>query len=62
MAVPKRRTSKSKKRKRRNHVRAYPVALQACPRCGSPKRPHRVCTECGFYAGKKMAEVKEPAA
>ena len=62
MAVPKRRTSKSKKRKRRNHYRAAAIALQPCPRCGSPRRPHRVCPECGYYAGKKAVEVKEPAA
>jgi len=62
MAVPKRRTSKSKKRKRRNHYRAHPVAVQACPRCGSPRRSHRVCPECGFYAGKKVVEVKDSAA
>ncbi|MSR07463.1 MAG: 50S ribosomal protein L32 [Gemmatimonadetes bacterium] len=62
MAVPKRRTSKSKKNKRRNHVRAYPVAVQVCPRCNSPKRPHRVCGDCGYYAGKKEIEVKDSAA
>ncbi|HKI96108.1 MAG TPA: 50S ribosomal protein L32 [Gemmatimonadales bacterium] len=59
MAVPKRRTSKSRKRKRRTHHKAAPVALQACPRCGDPKRPHRVCPTCGYYAGKKQVEVTE---
>ena len=57
MAVPKRRTSKSKKRKRRNHFRAAPIAIQKCPRCGDPKRPHRVCPSCGYYAGKKQVGV-----
>ncbi|MDH3496816.1 MAG: 50S ribosomal protein L32 [Gemmatimonadota bacterium] len=59
MAVPKRRTSKARKRKRRTHFKAAPVAIQPCPRCGDPKRPHRVCPTCGFYAGKKRAEVAE---
>lgn len=61
MAVPKRRTSKSKKRKRRTHFKAAPVAQQPCPRCGDPKRPHRVCPTCGYYAGKKRVQVAEEA-
>ncbi len=59
MAVPKRRTSKSRKRKRRTHYRAAPVALQPCPRCGDPRRPHRVCPTCGYYAGAKRLEVED---
>ncbi|HET7424706.1 MAG TPA: 50S ribosomal protein L32, partial [Gemmatimonadales bacterium] len=43
MAVPKRRTSKSKKRLRRGHHTGAGIRTQACPRCGSPKLPHRVC-------------------
>jgi large subunit ribosomal protein L32 len=62
MAVPKRRTSKSRKRKRRTHYKAPAIALQPCPRCGSPRRPHRVCGECGYYAGKKAVEVEDSAA
>lgn len=62
MAVPKRRTSKSKKRKRRNHYRAPAIALQPCPRCGDPRRPHRVCPNCGYYAGKKCVEVEDVSA
>ena len=30
-----------------------------CPKCGSPKRPHRVCGECGYYGGKQRVEAKE---
>jgi len=59
MAVPKRRTSKSRKRLRRTHHRAGGVPSQACPRCGEPKLPHRVCGTCGFYRGKKMIEVED---
>jgi large subunit ribosomal protein L32 len=28
------------------------MALQNCPQCSSPKRPHRLCGECGYYAGE----------
>lgn len=57
MAVPKRRTSKSRKRLRRGHHSAASIPAQPCPRCGSPKLPHRVCGSCGHYAGKKRIDV-----
>lgn len=59
MAVPKRRTSKRRKRARATHKKAPAVVLQKCPRCQAPKRPHRVCGECGYYAGKQRTEAKE---
>lgn len=57
MAVPKRRTSKQRKRKRRTHFKAEEVHTQACPRCGDPKLPHRVCPTCGFYRDESVLEV-----
>ena len=59
MAVPKRRTSKSRKRLRRGHDAAPAVPSQSCPRCGSPRLPHRVCDSCGYYRGKKRVEVED---
>ena len=59
MAVPKRRTSKRKKRARNTHKQAPAIALQACPQCQSPKRPHRVCEECGYYKGEQRVEAQE---
>jgi large subunit ribosomal protein L32 len=59
MAVPKRRTSKRRKRARNTHKKAADVVLQLCPRCQSPKRPHRVCGECGYYAGKQRVAARE---
>jgi large subunit ribosomal protein L32 len=59
MAVPKRRTSKSRKRLRRGHHTGAGMATQACPRCSSPRLPHRVCGSCGYYAGKKRIEVED---
>jgi large subunit ribosomal protein L32 len=59
MAVPKRRTSKTRKRKRRTHDKAPAVAIQACPRCGDPRRPHRVCPSCGYYGEERRIEVEE---
>lgn len=58
MAVPKKRTSKQRQRKRRTHVVAEPVVTNTCPRCGDPKQPHRVCPACGFYRGAAVLEVE----
>lgn len=58
MAVPKRRTSKARKRKRRTHKKAEAPATQACPRCGDPKQSHRVCPGCGYYGGQEVIDVE----
>jgi large subunit ribosomal protein L32 len=58
MAVPKKRTSKQRKRKRRTHYKAEPVALHPCPKCGDTKAPHRVCPNCGHYRGEAVLEIE----
>ena len=57
MAVPKKRVSKQRKRKRRTHYKAQPVAVQTCPKCGDAKAPHRVCPSCGYYRDEPVLEV-----
>lgn len=59
MAVPKRRTSKRKKRARNTHKAAAKIVVQACPKCGEMKRPHHVCENCGFYAGEQRVAARE---
>lgn len=59
MAVPKRRTSKRRKRLRSTGKGAAPVVLHLCPQCQAPKRPHRVCAECGYYAGTQRVAARE---
>ena len=56
MAVPKKKISKQRKRKRRTHYKAAAVVTNECPRCGDPKVPHRVCPSCGYYGGKQVLE------
>jgi large subunit ribosomal protein L32 len=58
MAVPKRRASKARKRKRRTHYKGEVQATQACPRCGDPKLPHRVCANCGYYRDAEVIQVE----
>ena len=59
MAVPFRRTSKTKKRMRRTHLKKEVGALTTCPKCGATIRPHRACKKCGFYAGKEVIATEK---
>jgi large subunit ribosomal protein L32 len=59
MAVPKRKTSKARKRKRRSHHALDQPALAECQQCKQMKEPHRVCPHCGYYNEKKILEVEE---
>ena len=57
MAVPFRRTSKTKKRMRRTHLKKSVGTLTTCPKCGATLRPHRACTKCGYYKGEEVIKV-----
>ncbi len=60
MAVPKRRTSRSKRNMRRaNHDKVAAPTVVGCPNCGDPMVPHRVCPACGFYRGKKVVQTPQ---
>jgi large subunit ribosomal protein L32 len=59
MAVPKKRTSLARKRKRRSHLALSAPALDTCPRCLEPKAPHRVCHSCGSYKGRDVLRIEE---
>jgi len=58
MALPKRRHSKARGRKRRTHWKVNPLNLVPCPQCKNLKVPHRVCPVCGYYNGKKVLEIE----
>jgi large subunit ribosomal protein L32 len=58
MAVPKKKKSKSKSRSHRASAWKLTVpARSLCPRCGSAKRPHTVCSECGWYRDRVVIDV-----
>ena len=59
-ALPKRKTAKARRDKRRSHLGLNPPQLGYCPQCHSPKLPHHVCPTCGSYAGREVIEVKGP--
>ena len=55
MAVPKRKTSKARRDKRRSSVWKLDLpGIVSCPKCKEFKLPHRVCKSCGFYDGKEI--------
>ncbi len=54
MAVPKRKSSKSRARKRRTHYKLEAPNLVRCPQCHTLKAQHQVCKECGTYKGKEV--------
>lgn len=52
--VPKRKTSKQRKHKRRTHDSLPVQNLVACSNCSEKIQQHRACLFCGFYKGKKV--------
>jgi len=56
MAVPFRKVSKTRKRLRNSHKKIDSNNITKCPNCGADIRPHRACSECGFYKGKNVIE------
>lgn len=58
MAVPKRRKTRSKMRMRRAHWRIEAPTYSECSQCRQPKLPHRVCPNCGYYAGRQAVETE----
>ncbi|HEX9159159.1 MAG TPA: 50S ribosomal protein L32 [Rhizomicrobium sp.] len=58
MAVPKRKTSPSRRNMRRSHHRLSANPHVECPQCGEQKRPHHVCPSCGHYRGREAVKVE----
>lgn len=54
MAVPFRRTSKTRRDMRRTHYKLSMPGMVKCPQCGEYKLAHRVCKNCGTYKGKEV--------
>ena len=58
MAVPARKTSKTRKALRRTHFKLATPGLVACSNCGEMIKSHRVCPKCGYYDGRKVASSR----
>jgi large subunit ribosomal protein L32 len=62
VAVPKRKTTSSKRDMRRaNHDKVTPIQVVHCDHCGEATLPHRACAACGFYKGRKVKATKVAA-
>ena len=57
MALPKKKTSKTRKRKRRTGKGLTAPNLIECPHCKAKMAPHRACSNCGYYAGRAAVDV-----
>jgi len=57
MAVPKKKMSRSRTRRRKAQWKASTPTSATCGQCGQPKLPHRACKECGTYAGRDVVET-----
>ena len=57
MAVPKKRTTVSKRNHRRSHHARSAVGLSACPKCNQPVPNHTTCQNCGTYRGRTTIDV-----
>ncbi len=58
MALPKRKHSAQRGRKRRTHWKVKTTSLIACPQCKQLKLPHKACLVCGYYDGRQVVEIK----
>jgi large subunit ribosomal protein L32 len=58
MAVPKKKQSKTRSRKRAANWKATAPTYSECPQCHQSKLPHHVCSNCGTYAGRQVVEVE----
>ncbi len=57
MAVPKRKTSISKKKMRRSHHRISLTNIVEDKKSGEYKLPHHVDLKSGYYNGKKILDI-----
>lgn len=59
MAVPKRKTSKSKRNMRRSHHALNPANYREDPETGELTLPHHIDLKTGMYRGRQVIEVKQ---
>ena len=59
MAVPKRKISKSRRNKRRSHIKFKPKNIIEDKKSGEYRLPHHVDLKTGFYKGRQVFEPKD---
>ena len=59
MAVPKRKTSKSKRNKRRSHDRVSSINIIEDKKSGEFRLSHHIDLKTGMYKGRQVLDPKE---
>ena len=59
MAVPKRKTSKSRRNKRRSHHKILPANIIEDKKSGEFRLSHHIDLKTGIYNGKQIQEPKK---
>ena len=54
MSVQVKKLTKRRKRNRAAHHALNKIKLVKCEHCKTPKKPHVVCPNCGYYKGKEV--------
>ena len=58
MAVPKRKTSPSRRNMRRSHHALTATNAIECTNCGELRLSHHVCGACGHYNEREVVEAR----
>jgi len=58
MAVPKKKTSKARRNKRRAQWKIEMPGITNCPQCGNVKLQHRACRKCGQYNKRQVLKIE----
>ena len=51
------RHTKGQRNRTRSHHALRPLLFASCSHCAQAAVPHRVCTNCGYYAGRQVIDV-----
>ena len=57
-AQPKRKITKVQQKVRRAAKKLELQQLGSCSHCQEPVRPHRMCSNCGYYKGKPVLAIE----
>ena len=58
MAVPKKKMSRSRTRRRKATWKVSAPTTSACDNCGAQKIPHRLCKNCYTYKGREVVSAE----
>ncbi len=57
MAVPKKKTTPSRRGMRRSHDALKATNSADCANCGERKLSHHICVRCGHYRGRQVLDI-----